>query len=439
MDQEEVYSLQNKCDEKVFIRWFSILLVVIGIIVMIVFFTRIGYHFSIATDYGNPDMGVTGQIGDFVGGVVGTLFSLVGVLLLFVTLRNQRESFAKERFETRFFEMIKLHRENVSEMKYTYSKMESGKWKSELELVSHTAESRKVFKVIFSEFEELWNESHHFFDLISEKEIYEENYLAQLKENDTISDRKINLLSYAKIDIIYTIIFFGLSKSGQDTIRKFFQNRYKFNFYEPILKYSSLKPKVESKSWDSWLKLVRNELQERNEIIERWLIALNRGLQPSDRDLYGDGANFIEYKSLFEGNPYTKYYGGHQFRLGHYFRHFFQTVTYINSSNLLNYKEKYENVKLLRGQLSTYEQLVIFLNSISVLGRVWELEKSMSPNKAIEYDRQLITKYNLIKNISNDTIINGVLASDYYPLVAFEGNFHSESKKKRVLLKSSYR
>ncbi len=44
--------------------------------------------------YGKADIdfATTGQFGDFMGGVVGTIFTLVGNVLLFYTLRLQRES-----------------------------------------------------------------------------------------------------------------------------------------------------------------------------------------------------------------------------------------------------------------------------------------------------------------------------------------------------------
>ena len=58
-----------------------------------------------------------GQLGDFVGGYVGTFFALVSVLLLTATLKNQRKSEELREFETKYFELIRLHRANVAEIK----------------------------------------------------------------------------------------------------------------------------------------------------------------------------------------------------------------------------------------------------------------------------------------------------------------------------------
>lgn len=55
------------------------------------------------------------QLGSFVGGYIGSIFSLSGVILLFVTLNNQRRASQLANFENKYFELIKLHRDNVSE------------------------------------------------------------------------------------------------------------------------------------------------------------------------------------------------------------------------------------------------------------------------------------------------------------------------------------
>src|SRR5690606_19147448 len=56
------------------------------------------------------------QLGDFVGGFIGTVFTLISILLLYSTLKEQRIASTIEKFETKYFELIKIHRENVNEM-----------------------------------------------------------------------------------------------------------------------------------------------------------------------------------------------------------------------------------------------------------------------------------------------------------------------------------
>lgn len=62
----------------------------------------------------NPDQ--AGVFGDFVGGYIGTLFLVVSVAILSASYRNQRTTNERTVFEARFFELLKYHRENVSEI-----------------------------------------------------------------------------------------------------------------------------------------------------------------------------------------------------------------------------------------------------------------------------------------------------------------------------------
>ncbi len=55
-------------------------------------------RFDIA-EVGSEAMDSTGQIGDFFGGIFGSIWSLVGVLLFYIALRYQRKEFALQREE----------------------------------------------------------------------------------------------------------------------------------------------------------------------------------------------------------------------------------------------------------------------------------------------------------------------------------------------------
>lgn len=111
-------------------------------------------------------------------------------------------------------------------------------------------------------------------------------------------------------------------------------------------------------------------------------------------------------------NP-DKYFCGFQKYICSYLRTMYQAVSYVEKKSFLNDSEKYDYVKILRGQLSNEEELVLFYNSLSVLGQDWEY--SLDGAK-----RKLITKYNMIKNIPDDKY--GYLRS-FYPGVKFEYHF----------------
>lgn len=286
---------------------------------------------------GEIEPSIWGQFGDIVGGFVGTIVALVGVLLLFETLKQQRRANSRQQVETRFFELLKLHRDNVSEMQ---SKKTFG---------------RKVFIDIKDEFHDLYETVVIWYPL--EKANISESYW---KKN--------------VIQITYLIIFFGVNNS----VTGYLKSKIKEIISNEEL-YTEFK--------ENCLEFLMDEHQATKDE--------NKTKEPSQR-------KFLKYD-------------GYQSILGHYFRHLFQTVTYINDqTGLLNYREKYEYIKTLRAQLSTHEQAIFLYNSISTLGEPWELsEKISDPNK------KLITKYNFIKNIPI-SFTRQIEPKDYYPDIFFE-------------------
>lgn len=392
-----------------------------------------------------------GAIGDTIGGTMGPFIAIAAAGLTFLAFwvqykanEQQKEDILdlktraeKEKLETKFFEMIKFHRDNVGELSYTFTKKQLGKFSSDDLENEQTAVTREVFRIIYSDFLKINQELSHFFENVNEKDIYEESYLNNLKTNFTLQNRQIDLLLYAKIDILYCILYFGLSYEDQQTIRIFFNNRYKDFFYEPIIQFAALKPKEESEYWRDWFNFnfLDSDMQ-----MKYFDLILESEDDPICLEITNDWSDddWNVFRSIRYSKTYDKYYGGHQFRLGHYFRHLYQAVTFIDESELIDYDQKYLSIKLLRGQLSSYEQSIIFLNSISILGRIWEFENRENPEMAIDVNKQLITKYNFIKNILSDKIANTISVFHFYPLVSYEANFNAETEEKRNVLKGQY-
>lgn len=359
-----------------------------------------------------------GTIGDAVNGMTAPFITTAGVVLTFYAFwiqyqaniqqtnqfKRQDRASRIERLENNFFELVKFHRDNVSEMTFTYHERKSNHPKITKE---YTAVGRKIFKIIFYQFIELYNETYHLFKNATLTEIYLRDYQKDLSRNSTVIKRNIDLKSIAIIDVLYLIMFFGLSKNGYKTISRFLAKRYEATFYEPILLWASLKPKEESDYWNEWEKINDSKSQIYiNSILEK-LIKLKKD-------------NSFTCDNYF-AKDYDKFYGGHQFRLGHYYRHFFQTVSFIhNERELLYHVEKKQYLRILRGQLSTYEQYCLVLNSLSCLGRIWELEDLKESSRAIDQKDQLITRYEFIRNISYDELMDNINVSSFYPDVDYE-------------------
>ncbi|HET8861039.1 putative phage abortive infection protein [Marivirga sp.] len=136
-----------------------------------------------------------------------------------------------------------------------------------------------------------------------------------------------------------------------------------------------------------------------------------------------------KFRNWKNNNPL--FFNGNQTRLGHYYRHLYQTVKFIDNldSNIFSYREKYKYIKIIRAQLTTQEQVLIAYNSLSKLGNTWE------PRIPNEHNKDLITKYNLIKNIPKG-FSGSFEVRDFYPDI----NYEEESKTdKRKELEESYK
>lgn len=372
---------------------------------------------------------ISGTKGDFTAGVAGTLFSLGGFVLIYLSFKKQREAnemqlkfFNEEKIENRFFELIKLYRDNVNEMTFTFLK-EHYVIESELPVLKKNekiATHREVFHIIFEHFKQALGELKFFFDNISIDTIYEDDYYYKFSENNVLQKRRIDPVLYAKIDIIYLIVFFGVGSEGTHTILSLVNGKYCKNFMDKILEFAALKPKVQSMYWERWyLTTKRKNSRQIFENILKKRIDDKLEFDNLKKEKFNFKGKEFFYEPYYESN-YEKFYGGHQFRLGHYFRHLFQSVSYINDQESLTSDEQYNYVKHLRGQFSTYEQILFFLNSISQLGRVWELEDKKTAGEIPRHE-QLITDYQLIKNIPNDLIALNIKLTDFYPDINFEG------------------
>lgn len=99
---------------------FLILSSIFGIIGIIAFFIIIfnkSYYFN-ETSIIDPSL--ASQFGDFFGGFVGTIFSILSVFLLIYTILHQNKDSHKTALETNFFRMIDYHNQNVDQLKISH-------------------------------------------------------------------------------------------------------------------------------------------------------------------------------------------------------------------------------------------------------------------------------------------------------------------------------
>lgn len=275
----------------------------------------------------NPEL--ASNYGSLISGVVGSLFTLVGFLLLYLTIYEQKKQFNIQQFESKLFELIKYHRENVAEISYLPASSENE---------AEKLYGRNVFIQLKKEL----------LDLFSIVKTY-------LNDNDVEMDEE------SIIGVTYNIFFFGVSERTLKTT-------------EDQLRYYQLDDSLVSKL----LKYLRKKKKKYNNKIV--------------------------------------YFGGHQSKLGFYFRHIYRTIKFIEEYKIPE-KEKITYSKILRSQLTNYEQAIFFFNSLSEMGREW---RNMYGQK------RLIEKYEMIKNIP-PYLLEEINFKHYYPNIDYEYRTSAES------------
>lgn len=286
---------------------------------------------------------IFGDYGSFIGGIASSALGVASVLLIIQSINDTRTNNIKQQIEGRFFELIKIHREN----------------RNELERNNNSPIS------IFEQYVNEFNEIYPVVEKIGGKS-------------------QLNLSDVEKTNIAFLCFYYGCL---------YVTNRGNYSY--------QLTAKVLRKFVNANAPSFISEL----------LLAL------------------IEKKATPESENYSyELFTGHQSDLGHYYRHLFQTVKYIDEqpSTIMTYLEKYRYIKVLRAQLSTDEQILFLLNSLSDLGKAWEYDSNLSENQ------KLITKYNLIKNIPIDIAPTYVNYSKYYPQINYETQGADIDERKKL-------
>ena len=101
---------------------------------------------------------------------------------------------------------------------------------------------------------------------------------------------------------------------------------------------------------------------------------------------------------------------GRNYLLGHYFRQMYMCVRYIDNTELLSDSEKYVCIKMLRAQMSDYEQILLYYNSFSPMGYIWQNPLGKTKLKQMS----IICKYRMIKNVPYFFYYVGISPSLYF-------------------------
>jgi len=297
----------------------SALYIILGVIGFVILILPMIY-------YSNDKIDNIGVIGDTVGGILNPILAVPAITLTFLAFwvqyqANQeiQKQFKIQQFESQFYEMLRLHKENINEMKIagydykmsiSYNSADSSTTTTRTQ-VERFVEGRKVFVSMANE-------------LIACYRICK------------ACDKENKYKSKELLELSYRIFFFG----SQSTL-------------------------IKSKTIDStFITIVKDELKEIRKK-HRETVGGVKEYQVGDKKI----KFFIKY------SPFT----GHENKLGHYYRHLYGIVKYVvdrENEGLFTYSKSREYLKILRSQMSNNEQLMLYYNYIIGFGRDWESKKS---------------------------------------------------------------
>lgn len=383
---ENYFKRENK-------NYFIPIFVVIGAVLIIVAFLS-PYYFT------NTNLGekitftpATGYTGDTLGGIMNPFIAIAGVAFTFLAFYMQKlanddikNQFKIQQFESQFYEMLHLHRENLNEMNIegyifdydNYDKSRPGKTGTKKE---KTTSGKKVFVTMIREFEAI--------HLICTKVfMFKFNSLSTANQ-----DQVKNLLMHFIFDHTYYVFFNGI------TFYKKNIDRYK------------------SEDSSGFLNLVLNDFVKELESKQK----SHEELGIKEYHLYYTSGSVFTH-DLVTKNLWLSFnfkpFSGHQSILAHYYRHLYQTVKFVvkQNENLISYESKRDYLRVLRSMLSNFEQVLLLYNWHGGFGSNWEQKSTASrKNKKENY---FFTDYRMIHNIPQDLLIKEVQLE-----ILFDDNF----------------
>lgn len=345
----------NRSDLIIYAAYFC---TAIGLLVLICFLLLINETYDIGGEVTPDEMAQTGQVGDFIGGVIGSIWALAGVFLYFSALKLQQKEMKSQRlemienqklldqqlFETTFFNLLKVQ-ENIRENIRAYFF-----W-------------IKIKKDIINE-ERFEKKGVNFFGL---SQFFLKHLYGLISRCDSING--------------YTL------ESLQDQLHCFMTTR---DFNED----SYFEDELELEDYKIW-------------IIDQY-VGMKFNIQSVDFSKIKKEASELKKCAYIYWLLYSQY----DFCLGHYCRHFYNLVKYLDDYNnqLLSKtnRDDQENIKQIEHKINGY--LSFIQSSLS------------SPELVILYYNMLLfpkaevlyVKYNIFENLHIESLIREEHAS-FFP------------------------
>nr|WP_321356986.1 putative phage abortive infection protein [uncultured Draconibacterium sp.] len=316
-------SIKDKTNNiKTFDRQFFKMLV--PLMLLIVLFLFFPYWFTSRSWFG-IDFSSTGPIGDTIGGILGPFIAIAAAILTFFAFWVQ--------FKANEQQKIDLQIERF-ENKF-YNLIEIHRNNVNEVIIGKSTEGRKAFIPMFNELK---------FTYLIVKDYHSKVYQKSFPE-DKISEDVI-------YNISYLVFFFGVGSNSSKVVIDLIGEK-NHNFFTCVEEF-----------------IKKNQTGWRTQRKKGETIGADFGNEVFELDIKYIPCN------------------GHVSILSHYIRNLYQIAKFIEDQdeNLIPYESKFQYASTLRSQLSAHEQLLLYYNSLSVLGKPW-------------LEHGLLEKYCIIKSI----------------------------------------
>lgn len=265
----------------------------------------------------------TGFVGDTIGGISAPFIGLVSAFLTFlafyiqydynkkqdIRISKQEKENRVDKFETRFYSLLTMHRENVSEIS-----------------IKDVSKGRRTFISMFNEFRFC--------------------YYVLYKLNKNFGDEEFKLTVSQMIDVSFVFFMYGIGGTSNDVIRDILSGHY-----GEIVDEFNKELKIYQ---DDWKESIKTNVYHKDDTFG---------------EMFVDNTNGKNIKLAIRYKPF----GGHLSRLNIYFRNLYNIVKYVDGqpNEIVTLNDKINYLTILRAQLSPHEQLLLYYNSISSIGIDW--------------------------------------------------------------------
>lgn len=335
----------------------------------------------------------SGTIYNLMSPFIAILAAILTFMAFWVQFNANQEMLknnGKQQLERQFYEMLKIHKDNVNEIKWENWSIQSSPsdsienlkkgpvWNNRYSI--HSEYGRKVFDYHLQELEFVYfslgaaigllmkNENvkmpEDFKGLLKWKKMVSTAYYIYIKGMDVI---KIEMFAYDK-----SADFFKICDENPEELE------------DIITQGESIKNRVSGiTSHDTGLFFTFDSEGYAFLYLYFLLSFFKKKLRPFDCKSSVPSFHSLRGAELFNG---------HFTELNHYYRHLYQMVKMVANygKDIVAYREKRKYLKMLRAQLTSYEQCMLFFNWIAgqEFGEDWENDKN-----------HFFTEYRMIHNL----------------------------------------